>query len=126
MATIPVTHHERAWRSGRDAHGARQEGRRARGFGGGLRGAARLAGAVLAGLFAADRVLPEADPGEVRALLIELGRLDAAALPGERVAALRSFQLCAGLPPDGTADGRTVSRLMRAVREHRELRAMGL
>ncbi|WP_285756994.1 hypothetical protein [Nocardiopsis ansamitocini] len=81
---------------------------------------------VLGALFAAELVLPEADPDEVRSLLVELGRLDASALPAERTVALEAFQADKGLPVNGVADGRTVSGLMRSVSEVRELRELGL
>ncbi|MEY9213134.1 hypothetical protein NI17_002265 [Thermobifida halotolerans] len=81
---------------------------------------------VLGALFDAERVLPEADPGQVHALLVELGRLAPAAAPAERVAVLREFQTERGLPGNGVADGPTVTALMRDVRARRERRALGL
>ncbi|WP_133741350.1 hypothetical protein [Actinorugispora endophytica] len=91
-----------------------------------LRDLLSFAGGVLGAVFAAELVLPEADPDEVRGMLVELGRLDAAALPPARIEALRAFQAEKALPPDGAAYGRTVTELMRDVRERRELRELGL
>jgi hypothetical protein len=91
-----------------------------------LRRAAYVARGVLGALFDAELVLPEADPAPVRARLIELGRLDAAAPPADRAPALAAFQHDHGLPATGRADARTVSLLAAAARERRELRALGL
>ncbi|MBB6172608.1 hypothetical protein HNR23_002668 [Nocardiopsis mwathae] len=85
-----------------------------------------IARGVIGSLFAAELVLPEADPQEVRSLLIEAGYLDAAALPDERRPALVAFQRASGLRADGHADGRTVSALARVARERREMRDLGL
>lgn len=93
---------------------------------GGLRGTVEFAGAMLASVFAADIVVPEAAPSEVRAQLIDLGYLDSTAGHTERIEALRAFQRSRGLHPDGVADARTVTILTRDSREHRELRALGL
>ncbi|PSK90494.1 putative peptidoglycan binding protein [Murinocardiopsis flavida] len=93
---------------------------------GGLRGTVEFAGAMLASVFAADIVVPEAEPGVIRDQLVELGYLDNAAGHAERIEALRSFQRTHGLRPDGVADARTVTILTRDSREHRELRALGL
>ncbi|MDA2808735.1 hypothetical protein [Nocardiopsis suaedae] len=97
--------------------------------GGGVWRAARVP-SVLAGLFwslvDAERVLPEADPAEVRWRLIELGLLDPCAAPGARSAALARFQEIAGLPGTGRADGPTVSALAAAAAHRREMRELGL
>ncbi|MFC3998800.1 peptidoglycan-binding domain-containing protein [Nocardiopsis sediminis] len=85
-----------------------------------------VARGLLGAMFDAELVLPEADPDQVRALLIELGRLDATAGPALRGPALAAFQHDNGLPATGTADGRTVSALAAAVREENELRELGL
>ncbi|ASU83265.1 hypothetical protein CDO52_11170 [Nocardiopsis gilva YIM 90087] len=92
----------------------------------GPRGLLHLVRGVLGAMFAAELVLPEADPQEVRTLLIEAGYLDAASLPGERRPALIAFQLANDLRADGHADGRTISALARVARERRELRDIGL
>ncbi|WP_017622394.1 hypothetical protein [Nocardiopsis chromatogenes] len=100
-----------------------------RAVGGGAQRVAR-ARSVLAGLFwslvDAERVLPEADPAEVRWRLIELGLLDPCAPPGARPAALARFQEAVGLPGTGRADGRTVSLLAAAAAHRREMRELGL
>ncbi|MUL40998.1 peptidoglycan-binding protein [Streptomonospora sp. PA3] len=92
-------------------------------------GPRRLLSAVLPALQAAidaRGLVPEPDPGRVRAMLIEIGELDPAAPPQERRRALAAFQRANGLPDDGVADGRTVSMLSRAWRECRELRETGI
>lgn len=91
-----------------------------------LRAMLSFAAGVLGALCDAERVLPEADPARVGALLAELGRLPPSAPPADRVAALRAFQAARGLPDDGVADGATVTALMREVRSLRERRALGL
>ncbi|MFC4561602.1 peptidoglycan-binding domain-containing protein [Nocardiopsis mangrovi] len=85
-----------------------------------------VARGILGAMFDAESVLPEADPDQVRALLIDLGRLDSTADPALRGPALAAFQYDNGLPATGTADGRTVSALAAAAREENELRELGL
>src|SRR5690606_31903228 len=87
--------------------------------------AARRQGAAGA-LFDAAPALPEAEPAEIRRLLIETGHLDPGALPGVRPVALARFQREAGLPETGAADPRTVSRLAAEAARIRELRELGL
>ncbi|MFW5417197.1 hypothetical protein J0910_11355 [Nocardiopsis sp. CNT-189] len=84
------------------------------------------AGGLLRALSDGARVLPEAEPAEIRRLLIETGHLDPGALPGVRPAALARFQHEAGLPGTGAADPRTVSRLAAEAARIRELRELGL
>ncbi|RCV55355.1 peptidoglycan-binding protein [Marinitenerispora sediminis] len=81
----------------------------------GVRDTARFLGALLASVFAADVVVPEAKPGELRARLVELGYLDTTSVPTELRAGLRAFQQAHGLPADGVADARTVTELLRPV-----------
>ncbi|GAA4927203.1 hypothetical protein GCM10023224_02640 [Streptomonospora halophila] len=91
-------------------------------------GPRRVLAAVLPALQAvvdARGLVPEPEPAQVRAMLVEIGELDAAAPPQERRRALADFQRANGLPGDGVADGRTVSMLSRAWREHREARGRG-
>ncbi|GAA1114120.1 peptidoglycan-binding domain-containing protein [Nocardiopsis composta] len=81
---------------------------------------------LLGALFDAAPALPEAEPAEIRRLLIETGHLDPGALPGVRPVALARFQREAGLPETGAADPRTVSRLAAEAARIRELRELGL
>ncbi|MBB4930767.1 hypothetical protein F4561_001587 [Lipingzhangella halophila] len=92
----------------------------------GLRRAMYVARGVLGALFAAELVLPEAEPDQVHLLLTEVGHLDPAASAADRRAALVAFQQAAGIPAHGVADGRTVSALVKAARELWELRDLGL
>ncbi len=91
-----------------------------------VRRAMYVARGVLGALFAAELVVPEADPDRVRWLLVDLGHLDSAAPPQAGRAALMAFQRGEGLPAHGVADGRTVSVLVKAAREQWELRDLGL
>lgn len=92
----------------------------------GLHRALYVARGILGALFAAELVLPEADPDRIRPLLVELGHMEATAPQAQRHGALVSFQRSVGLTPHGKADGRTVSALVKAVREQWELRDLGL
>lgn len=119
MVTIPAPHHG-TWRASTLGSALDHRGRT------GLRRTMYVVQGVLGALFAAELVLPEADPERVRSLLVDLGHLDAAAPPAEQRAALVSFQRAAGIPAHGAADGRTVSELVKAARELWELRDLGL
>ncbi|WP_046471987.1 hypothetical protein [Allosalinactinospora lopnorensis] len=121
MVTVPAPRHG-AWRAPAPETHAEHGGH----VRGALQHALYVARGVLGALFAAELVLPEAEPAQVRSLLVELGHLDAAAPEEEQRAALVSFQLAHGLPSHGAADGRTVSTLVKATREFWELRDLGL
>jgi murein L,D-transpeptidase YcbB/YkuD len=84
--------------------------------------AAMLAGTVSASGSSA----PPADPGTVRALLVEIGMLPHGASDTAVKATLRRFQALIGLTVDGVAGPRTCHALTRYAREARELHDLGL
>ncbi|WP_017541456.1 hypothetical protein [Nocardiopsis halophila] len=101
----------------------------ARAVGGGARWGVKarsVAAGLFWSLFDAERVLPEAEPAEVRWRLIELGLLDPCAPPAARPEALARFQDAVGLPRTGRADGRTVSALAAAAAHRLHMRELGL
>jgi murein L,D-transpeptidase YcbB/YkuD len=86
-----------------------------------------VVGAVLAGAVSASgSSAPPADPGMIRALLIEIGMLPHGASEAAAVAALRRYQGRVGLTVDGVAGPMTSRALARHAREARELRDLGL
>jgi murein L,D-transpeptidase YcbB/YkuD len=86
-----------------------------------------VVGAVLAGAVSASGSnAPPADPGTIRALLIEIGMLRHGASEAAAVAALRRLQARAGLTVDGVAGPMTCRALARYAREARELHDIGL
>jgi murein L,D-transpeptidase YcbB/YkuD len=86
-----------------------------------------VVGAVLAGTVSASgSSAPPADPGTIRALLVEIGMLPPGASPAATDAALRRYQARVGLTPDGVAGPMTCRSLARHAREARELHDLGL
>jgi murein L,D-transpeptidase YcbB/YkuD len=85
-----------------------------------------VVGAVLAGTVSASgSSAPPADPGTVRALLVDIGMLPRGAAEAAANAALRRFQARVGLPVDGVAGPMTCRALVHYAREARELRDLG-
>jgi|RhiMethySRZTD1v2_1073278.scaffolds.fasta_scaffold01616_27 murein L,D-transpeptidase YcbB/YkuD len=85
-----------------------------------------VVGAMLAGTVSASgSSAPPADPGTIRALLVEVGMLPRGASDAAANAALRRFQARVGLPADGVAGPLTCRALARHAREARELRDLG-
>jgi peptidoglycan hydrolase-like protein with peptidoglycan-binding domain len=90
------------------------------------RGMLNVVGTAVGGLIGwTDGSAPAADPDSLRVLLTDLG-LPAGGSEEQLGAAVRAFQVHAGLTADGIAGPRTVHLLAGYAKEARELRRLDL
>ena len=78
--------------------------------------ALRMIGTAVGGLIGWTLPVPSADPAALRSLFAELG-VRVGPRPEDLTAAVRRFQVQAGLTPDGEAGPRTVHALVSECRK---------
>jgi hypothetical protein len=76
----------------------------------------RLVGTAVGGLIGWTREVPSADPAALRSVFAELG-VRVGPRPEDLTAAVRRFQVRAGLTPDGEAGPQTVHLLAQYARD---------